>query len=388
MLNFTFFNPTKIYFGKGQISNLRTELKGRYKKALIVTGGGSVKRNGVFDDVIRQLKDAAVSYCELEGVKPNPRLKSVHEGIEIARQEQVDFILPVGGGSVIDAGKAIAAGVPYKGDVWDFYEGASSPLSALPVGAVLTLAATGTEMNHNSVITKEDSKRKLPLRTPVIQPKFSILDPVYTITVNKFHTAAGVADIMAHIFEGYLPPATRAYTQDSLAEGLLRTCTRFGPAVLKRPEDYEARANILWASTLALNGLLGSGKEADWTIHMAEHEVSAIYDISHGAGLAVLIPNFMKIAADKYGPYRIAEYGRNVWGIRADVSDREIADEAICKTREFFDFLDLPSTLGEMNIFSENIDMMAERAVDVRAKIGKLDQMTVREVRKMLELSL
>ncbi|MBU1524088.1 MAG: iron-containing alcohol dehydrogenase [Candidatus Omnitrophica bacterium] len=255
MLNFKHHIPTIIYFGKGQVCALEEELKNRAKKLLIVTGQGSVKRCGIFDDVIKEVKKAGVAFVELSGIQPNPRLKSVYKGIEICKEESVDFILAVGGGSVIDASKAIAAGVNYDGDVWDFFENDISPAEALPVATVLTLAATGSEMNGNAVITREDTQRKLALCSPLIRPVFSILDAEYTYTVNRYHTAAGVADIMVHIFEQYFSHTPSAYVQDRVAEALLKVCIHYGPIVCEKPRNYDARANILWAGSMALNDL-------------------------------------------------------------------------------------------------------------------------------------
>ncbi|MBD3380063.1 MAG: iron-containing alcohol dehydrogenase [Candidatus Omnitrophica bacterium] len=386
MQNFIFFNPTCVYFGKGQVCNLSGELKKRAKRVLVVTGGGSVKKNGILDEVLEQVDKAGVEYTDLSGIKPNPRLESVYEGIDICRSEKIDFLLPVGGGSVIDAAKAIAAGVPYEGDVWDFFEGGECPAEALPLGTVLTLAATGTEMNPNTVISREGSKRKVPLISPCLQPVFSILDPVYTFSVNRYHTAAGIADIMAHIFESYLTPFEMdAAAQDAIAEGLLRVCIEYGPVCVESPRDYGARANIMWTSTLALNGLLGKGKIADWTLHMIEHEISAVYDISHGAGLAILLPAFMSRMAEKYGPEKIARYGRNVWGISPEDPPEEAAKEAIELTRAFLISIGLPSSLGGIGIDNPDTDAMAQNTVKVRASLEGLDQFSETEIKRLLE---
>ncbi|MFH1553171.1 MAG: iron-containing alcohol dehydrogenase, partial [Candidatus Omnitrophota bacterium] len=369
MLNFTFHNPTIIYFGRGRIKALEEEIRKRAKKVLVVTGRGSVKKCGIFDEVIAEIKKAGVDYVELSGVQPNPRLKSVYEGIELCRKEGVDFILPVGGGSVIDAAKAIAVGAKYKGDVWDFFETDAMPEDALPLAAVLTVAATGSEMNPNAVISEEEAKRKLALSSPLIQPVFSILDPAYTFTVNRYHTAAGVADIMAHVFEYYLSPVPHTETQDALSEALLKICIRFGGVVCENGDDYDARANILWASTLALSGLIGKGKISDWTCHAIEHEVSAIYDISHGAGLAVLLPAFIKVVSEKYGPDKLREYGINVWGVERKKDDKWIVDEAITRTRSFLKSLGLPSKLSEMNISDDHFEIMTENVLQARAEV-------------------
>ena len=389
MNNFTFHIPTRIHFGKSEVRALESELKGRATKILIVTGGGSVKKNGIFDDVTRVIKKANIPFVELSGVKPNPRLKSVYEGIGICKKEKVDFVLAVGGGSVIDASKAIAAGSRCKGDVWDFFvKKKITCTDALPLGTVLTLAATGSEMNKYAVITKEDTQRKLAFASDAVMPVFSVLDPEYTFTVNKYHTAAGVADIMTHIFEEYFSYPRSAYVPDRLAESLLKTCIHYGPIACEKPKDYQARANILWAGTLALNGLLGTGKCGEWASHYIEHEVSAIYDISHGVGLAILVPSWMKHVLSQETLYKFVEYGTNVWGIAKDKPDREIADLAIQKTREFFNLLGLPSTLSEVKISSDRFEDMAKNAIKSIGEIGTFKKLSEKDIVQILITSL
>jgi len=294
MKNFRHEIRTVIYFGKGEVKALGPELKKRAKKVLIVTGGGSVKKNGILDSVVKQIKETGIPFTELSGVVPNPRLKSVYKGIDRCKKESVDFILAVGSGSVIDASKAIAAGVRYKGDVWDFFKKGTPLNDALPIATVLTLSATGSEMNGNTVITKDDTKRKLAFGSPLLRPVFSILDPEYTYTVDKFNTAAGVVDVMVHVFEQYFSHTKGADVQDRMAEGLLKVCIKYGPIVHKNPKDYIARANIMWAGSLALNDLVGNGKEEDWASHAIEHALSAVYDISHRAGLAIVSPSWIQ----------------------------------------------------------------------------------------------
>lgn len=388
MLNFQHHIPTIVYFGKGQVQALGEELKKRAKKALIVTGQGSVKRCGIFDDVIEQVKKAGIEYLELSGIKPNPRLESVYQGIDICRKESVDLILAVGGGSVIDASKAIAAGAKYNGDVWDFFEGKNSPQDALPVGVVLTLAATGSEMNGNAVISREDTQRKLCLSSSLIRPVFSILDPEYTYTVNKYHTAAGIADIISHIFEQYFSHTPSAYVQDEIAEGLLRVCIRLGPVCCESPRDYDARANILWAGTLALNDLIGDGKAGDWAAHGIEHELSAIYDITHGVGLAIITPNWMEHVLSEETVNKFVEYGINVWGIDKAREEMDIANQAIDKTREFFNLLGLPSRLREVNISDERFQEMARKAIASHGQIGSFKQLSEKDITQILKTSL
>jgi len=388
MLNFTHSIPTTAYFGKGQVMALEGELNKRAKKILIVTGTGSVKRNGVFDAVINEVKKTNISHVELSGVKPNPRLKSVYEGIEVCKKGSVDFVLAVGGGSVLDASKAIAAGAKYDGDVWDFFEKGLVAKAALPLGTVLTLAATGSEMNGNSVITKEATQRKLHMASPAIKPVFSILDPEYTYSVNKYHTAAGVADIMVHVFEQYFSLTPASDVQDRLAEGLLKVCIKYGPIVCEKPRDYDARANIMWAGTLALNNLIGEGKEEDWASHAIEHELSAIYDISHGVGLAIVNPNWMREVLGKNTLKKFVDYGVNVWGIEKTNDEMEIANLAIRKTREFLTSLGLPSCLNEVKIHNDHFAKMAKNAIKDWGEVGHFKKLTEKDIVRILEASL
>ena len=385
MLNFTHDIPTIVHFGKGQVKALEAELAGRAGKILIVTGGGSVKRNGIFDAVIKEVKRSKVPYVELSGIVSNPRLRSVYEGIEICRKNGVDFVLAVGGGSVIDAGKAIAAGVKYKGDVWDFFSKGVKPKSALPVGCVLTLAATGSEMNGNTVITKEDTKRKLAFGSQVIRPVFSILDPEYTYTVNKYHTAAGVVDIMVHVFEQYFSHTTGVDVQDRIAEALLKVCIKYGPIVCEAPRDYNARANILWAGSLALNDLAGEGKEEDWAPHAIEHEVSAIYDISHGAGLSIVVPSWMRHVLSDKTVDKFVEYGLNVWGVEKNRDKMDIARDAIKKTREFFNSLGMPASLSEVRIPDDYFETMAKSAIKDWGQVGHFKKLSERDIVEILK---
>jgi alcohol dehydrogenase YqhD (iron-dependent ADH family) len=387
MLNFTHHIPTIVYFGKGQVEALEAELKKRAKKVLIVTGRESAKKHGIFDDVVREVKKASVPYVELSGIKPNPRLESVYRGIEICKKSHVDFILAVGGGSVIDASKAMAAGVKYTGDVWDFFQG-TKPVDALPVGTVLTLAATGSEMNGNTVITKEDTKRKLAFGSPVTRPVFSILDPEYTYGVNKYHTAAGVVDIMVHVFEQYFSHTAASDVQDRLAEALLKVCIKYGPIVCQKPRDYDARANILWAGSLALNDLIGQGKEEDWASHAIEHEISAIYDISHGAGLSIVSPNWMRHVLSENTVSKFVEYGINVWGIDKSKKPMDIADESIEKTKTFFKSLGMPTSLKEVNITGEHFETMAKNAMKDWGKIGSFKKLSEADIVDILKRSL
>ncbi|MCQ9207091.1 MAG: iron-containing alcohol dehydrogenase [Omnitrophica bacterium] len=388
MLNFTYDIPTRIHFGRGEIKALSGELETCAKKVLVVTGQGSVKRNGIFNDVVREIKKAGIPFVELTGIKPNPRLKSVYRGIEICKAEGVDFILAVGGGSVIDASKAIAAGAKYKNDVWDFFTKDVVCTEAVPLGAVLTLAATGSEMNSYGVITKEDTERKLAFGTPLVRPVFSILDPEYTYTVNKYHTSAGIVDIMVHIFEEYFSAPPTAVVQDRIAEALLKVCIKYGPIACKKPKDYEARANILWAGTLALNGLLGNGKSGDWASHGIEHEISAIYDITHGVGLGIIVPNWMKVVLSKNTLDKFVEFGINVWDVDKDKGKEKIANIAIEKTRDFFTALGVPSKLSAVSVPQDRFRDMAKGAIESYGQVGSFKKLSEEDIVKILTFSL
>ena len=361
MLNFNFNIPTKIYFGKDQISSLEGQIKS-YKNILLLYGGGSIKKNGIYQNVVSILNSANVSFVELAGVQPNPRVSKVREGIEICKKNNVDFILAVGAGSVIDTAKAIAFGFYYDGDVWDFFKRKAIIKNALPIGTVLTLPATGSEMNANTVVSNEETQEKLATGHELLKPKFSILDPNFTMTLPSIQTAAGIADIMAHVFEQYFSAVNDAYVQNRLAEAILKTCIEFGPVAIKEPENYEARANILWAGSLALNGLLSYGKYGDWAVHGIEHEISAIYDLTHGVGLAIIYPNWMNYVLNENNVDKFVQFSKNVWNI--DGEDKfEIAKNGILKTREFFNSIGLPSCLKDVNINDEKLNLMAKQAV-------------------------
>lgn len=363
MENFAFHNPTKILFGKDQIVNLSKEVKKYGEKVLLVIGGGSVKRSGLFDKVINLLEEDNLKVFVLEGIEPNPRLSTVNKGIDICKTENIDFVLALGGGSVIDASKAIIAGAKYEGDVWDFYTGKARAKDALPLGTILTLAATGSEMNMFSVVTNWETKEKLGTGSPVLYPKFSILDPTYTFSVPTDQTINGIADIMAHVFEQYFSHTTNTPLQDRLCESVLKTVIENSHQVIENPNDYDARSNILLSGTIALNGMISMGMMGDWASHGIEHELSAIYDIPHGGGLAIVFPNWMRYVADERIE-KFKQYAIRVWDVNPEgKTDREIAFEGIDRTQEFFKSIGGPTSLKDYNIGSENIELMAEKAV-------------------------
>lgn len=386
MIDFSLNLKTRIHFGKGAISNLKSELH-PYKKILLVTGSGSVRKYGIYDTVMAELSSTDKEIFKLSGIKPNPSIDSVYAGIKICRENDIDFILALGGGSVIDAAKAIAAGMLYEGDVWELFLDDSKFNGALKTGCILTIAATGSESNKNSVITNEKTREKLGLRNDGLRPEFAILDPTYTYTLSSIQTAAGVADIMSHVFEQYFSPTKDAYMTDRISESVLKTCIKFAPILLKDPENYEARAEIMWASTIALNGLLSFGKITDWASHMIEHELSAYYDLNHGIGLAILFPNWMQRVADESRLWKFRDYAVNVWDLPASMSDRELADASIQKTREYFNSLNLPSKLSEVDIDDKYFEIMAKNIVR-RKTNGNFKVLDKEDIMEIYRLSL
>ncbi|MBB6673355.1 iron-containing alcohol dehydrogenase [Cohnella nanjingensis] len=387
MNNFELYNPTKLVFGKGTVGRLGELVKPFGTRVLLVYGGGSIKRTGLYDQVLSQLSGIGVTVRELSGIEPNPRLSSVHKGVEICRKENIDFILPVGGGSVIDAAKAIAAGAKYDGDAWDFCTGKAQIEDALPLGTVLTLAATGSEMNGNAVISNWEEKLKRGLGSKLVYPKFSILDPELTFTVPRDQTVNGIVDIMSHVFEQYFSRTTDIPLQERFAESVLQTVIENGEKAIENGSDYEARANLLLSGTYALNGTLPNGVVTDWATHGIEHEVSAIYDIPHGAGLAIIFPNWMKYVYQERVE-RFVQYAVRVWNVDpAGKSDDEIALAGIQATRDYFTRIGAPATLGELNIGGDQLDRMAEEAVRYGA-IGSFKKLEKADVKRILELSL
>ncbi|MDX8334958.1 MULTISPECIES: iron-containing alcohol dehydrogenase [Cetobacterium] len=390
MKNFIYDVPTRILFGQGQVSNLGKEVKKHASKVLLLYGKNSIKQSGLYDEVIKYLSEENIDIIELSGVDPNPRIETVRKGADLCRKFNLELVLAVGGGSTIDCAKAIAAQAKYHGDVWkDLYVDKKVNLltSALPVASILTLAATGSEMNGNTVISNPAENLKLGLGSSILRPVFSILDPTYTFSVNKYQTAAGIVDIMSHLFEQYFSPDKKGYLQARVMEGLLKTVIHYGPIAFENPTDYEARANIMWASSLSLNGLTSVGKEStDWATHAMEHELSAKYDITHGVGLGILTPYWMEYVLDIENVHRFVEYANNVWGIFGE-DDFEVARKVIRKTREFFDSLDIPSTLTDINIDSSKFEDMATGATRL-GTIGTMKKLNYADVLEILTMSL
>jgi alcohol dehydrogenase YqhD (iron-dependent ADH family) len=366
MDNFRFNAYTEMYFGKGQIAQLPNILKNYGKNVLLVYGGGSIKKYGIYDAAIELLKDFNVT--ELSGVDPNPRIESVRKGVKLCKENNVDVVLAIGGGSTIDCSKVIAAGYYYDSDPWDLVKSPSEITKVLPVVAVLTLAATGSEMNKNAVISNMETNEKLGTASLSMIPKAAILDPEYTYTLPAIQTAAGTADIMSHVFENYFKKEKDAFVQDKFSEGLLETSIKYCPIALEDPKNYEARANLMWASSMALNGLCGSGKAGAWTCHPIEHELSAFYDITHGVGLAILTPRWMRYILRDETVDKFVDYAVNVWHFESSDDKFALANKAIDATEEFFKSCGIPMTLSELGIDDSKFDIMAEKAV----KIGGL----------------
>lgn len=362
MNNFTYNIPTVIYFGRNQLGRL-SKLTASGKNVLLVYGGGSIKRSGLYDDVMRILTDAGLQVTELSGVEPNPRIESVRKGVELCHAHDIDMVLAVGGGSTIDCAKVIAAGACYDGDAWDLVLDGRKIKAALPVYSVLTLAATGSEMDSFAVISDLEKNEKWGTGSQLVKPRMSILNPEYTFTVSQKQTSAGTADIMSHTLENYFTPVKGAYIQARMCEALLKTLIHYGPIALEQPDHYEARANLMWASSLAINGLMSGGADVAWCVHPMEHELSAFYDITHGEGLAILTPFWMDFALREETAWKFAEYGRNVFGLTGD-DDMAVGREAIACTRQFFSKMQLPSTLHEVGIDSTHFDIMAQKAAD------------------------
>lgn len=361
MENFVFYPATKYIFGRGVENQVAEQLKAfNMSKVLIVYGQGSVVRSGLLDRVKERLVDANIPFVELPGIQPNPIDTKVYEGIDLAREAGVDSILAVGGGSAIDTAKAIAAGVPYEGDFWDFYGGKKPIAKALPVGVVLTIPAAGSEGSGNSVITKVEGLHKISIRTEsVLRPRFALLNPELTFTLPPYQTAAGIADMMAHICERYFSTTPEVEITDRVSEGVLKAIIEEAPKVMANPTDYDARANIMWSGTLAHNGICGTGRVEDWASHGLEHELSAVYGVTHGAGLAVIVPAWMTFMTT-VRPSKIAQFARRVFDI-VEPDDTKAALAGIEALKRFFKSLGLPVTLAELGVENPDIDLLVEK---------------------------
>ncbi|MBO0998304.1 iron-containing alcohol dehydrogenase [Bacillus sp. SD075] len=387
MENFTYKNPTKVIFGKNQLESLKTEIPAYGDKVLLVYGGGSIKKNGLYEDVVNALKDIDADVHELSGVEPNPRISTVRKGVDLCKEHAIDFVLAVGGGSVIDATKAIVAGAKYEGDPWDLVIKKAPVEEALPFGTVLTLAATGSEANSGSVITNWETKEKYGWGSPLVFPQFSILDPENTFSVPKDQTVYGMVDMMSHVFETYFHPETHAPLQDRFCESLLLTVIETAPKLLENLEDYEHRATILYAGNLALNGSLGVGYSGDWATHNIEHAVSAVYDIPHAGGLAILFPNWMKHVLHENAA-RFKQVAVRVFHVDPEgKTDEETALEGIERLRSFWSSLGAPTNLSDYGIDDSQLEVMADKAMS-RGEFGRFKVLNREDVLAILRASL
>lgn len=362
MNNFSFHSPTEFVFGK-DTENKTALLCRKYgaTKVLIVYGGGSVVRSGLLQRVEQVLQEAAIPYVELGGVQPNPTDPKVYEGIDICRRESVDMLLAVGGGSVIDTAKAIAAGVPYQGDFWDFFAGKSVVKEALKVGVVLTIPAAGSEGSGNSVITRLDGLQKLSLRTPdALRPVFAVMNPELTFTLPPYQTACGIVDMMAHIMERYFTNTTGVEITDRMCEGALKAIIKEAAVVMEHPDDYEARANLMWCGTIAHNGICGVGRQEDWASHFMEHEISAVYNVAHGAGLAVVFPAWLTFMAEHH-PGKVCQFAERVWDVAPATNPCDTALEGISRLKAFFSAIGMPVNFTQLGIENPDIALLVEK---------------------------
>lgn len=386
MDNFTFYSPTYFDFGKNAESHV-AELIRRYggSKVLLHYGGGSIKKNGLYQRVVECLEDAGLQYVELGGVKPNPRSGLVYEGVELCKNEKVDFILAVGGGSTIDSAKAIAAGSVYQGDFMDFYQGKASIEKALPIGTILTIAAAGSEGSPNTVITEEKTLVKKGTKSDLLRPKFSILNPELTCTLPPYQTAAGCTDIMVHVCERYFSNTEEVEITDRLCEGILKTIIHEAPRVIENPDNYDARANIMWAGMLAHNNVCGVGRVQDWASHHIEHELSALYDVTHGAGLAVITPLWMRYVMKK-NPHKLVLFANRVWDIPMNEEEPEkVALQGIEAFEKFLKKIGMPSTFKEIGAKEEDIPLMTDKLLGKKKTEGNYVKLTRDDVLKIYQ---
>ena len=385
MNNFDLYLNTHVFFGREAASNIPQNINCYGNRVLMVYGGGSIFKNGVYEEVTTILQNGGIEYIELGGIDPNPRIASVREGAKICKENNIDVVLAVGGGSTVDCAKAIAAAACYSGDAWDLVLDKSKVTKALPILVVLTVAATGSEMDCGAVISNPETKDKYDFDSPWMRPSCAFMDPTHTFTVPKKQTAAGTVDIMSHVLEAYFSRA-QGFMQDRIAEALLKTCIVNGNIALDNPTDYDARANLMWASSWAINGLTSCGKGQAWSVHQIEHMLSGYYDITHGVGLAILTPVWMEYVLDESSVDKFAEYAKNVW----DVDDNDkwnAAREGIRKTRECFTSWGMPTKLSELDIDDRYFRDMAQKAA-VRGLDSAYKPLFERDIVNILKRSL
>lgn len=363
MNSFVYHIPVKVYFGENQLSNLGSELKQYGSRVLLTYGGGSIKKLGLYDKIVAEIKNSGLELFELSGIDPNPRIDSVRQGAQLCKEQKIDVLLAVGGGSTLDATKYMAAGACVEHDPWDFFAKGVPVEKALPIITVLTLAASGSEMDQRGVISNPATQDKLSnFATPVF-PKVSFLDPTNTYSVNSYQTACGAADMMSHIMEVYFNTKQDLYMLDCFMEGMMKTIIKYAPIAMREPDNYEARANLMWASSWAINGFINGGKQQAWSLHPIEHELSAIYDITHGLGLAILSPRWLEYCLDETTVAKYYQFGVNVFGIAATLPEMTVAKKSIEMLSDFlFNILELKSTFTEIGIDDKNFAIMAKKS--------------------------
>ena len=364
MNNFIYNIPTKVYFGENQFSHLPEELKKFGNRVLVTYGGGSIKKIGLYDKVMDEMKKAGLEVFELSGIEPNPRIDSVRKGAQMCKEHNIDVLLAIGGGSTIDATKFMAAGACVDHDPWDFFNEKRAPINeALPIVTILTLSATGSEMDSAAVISNPETNDKIGRLDPHVLPRVSFLDPTLTYSVNQYQTACGSVDIMSHIIEVYFNMEPDLYMLDTFMEGMLKTVVKYAPIAMQQPDNYEARANLMWTSSWAINGFINGGRAKAWSCHPMEHQLSAVYDITHGLGLAILTPRWMEYCLDENNVSKYVQFAVNVFGVDANQEPMAIAREGIQRLYDFFfKTLGLQSTLTELGIGEEHFAEMAYKA--------------------------
>ncbi len=386
MKNFEFHNPTKVYFGKDGVSRLGELVKKEATKVLLVYGKSAIKRMGLYDKVVQQLKDNNITFYELSGIDPNPRITSVKEGADLCKKHGIELVLGVGGGSVIDASKSIGLAALYDGDPWDIYEYKVNPKGSLKIASILTLSATGSEMNAGNVITNWEQNKKRGFGSVYSYPVFSILDPENTYTVSKYQTGCGIVDTLTHVYELYFSQDD-FYLNNRIAEGIMKTTIHYGKIAIEDPTNYEARANLMFSSTLALNGLTGFGKTWDGFNHTTEHVLSAYYDIAHGAGLAITGVHWMNYILDETNVDKFYEFAVNVWGVEENSNKMSVAKKGIDKMIAFYKEIGMPTTLKEENITKPDLDLLSKEAVTNKT-LGNFKPLTQEDVRNILKNAL
>ena len=363
MENFEFYNPCRILFGDGKLDRLGELIRAYSDNILLVYGKSSIRKMGLYDEIVTILNRDGIRFTEISGVEANPKMDLVYQGIAIGREKQIGFILAVGGGSVIDTAKAIAVGIPYSGDVWNVLQRYETATRSLPIGTVLTAVGSGSEMSNSCVITKMPEGLKRSFDSEINIPKFSILDPHYTFSVSPRQTACGSADILSHLMERYFTQVKQADVTDRMLEGLMQTVILYAPRAMEHPEDYDARAELMWAGTLAQNGLLNTGRIGDWACHGIEHEISGEYDIPHGMGLAMITGSWMRYVYSSY-PARFTQFARRVFHVDyPDYDEEHIIQEGIYRLEQFFIRLGLPVSTAQLNMSHEVMERLAEQAV-------------------------